>query len=294
MIDTVGKWPGILSHLGIDVGSGKHGPCPACGGTDRYRFDDRDGKGTYFCNQCGPGDGFGLVRKVYGCSFTDALRMVTPIVGDIPKQTRRQRKLTDKKDALNRLRQSSKPLVAGDPVMVYLGNRGITMVPQSIRYCPACYESETKKKMPAMIARVTAPDGTPVTLHRTYIEGGKKAEIKSVRKLMPHDSDLTGAAVRLWPAEEEMGVAEGIETAMSAAQLFGVPVWAALTAGGLEKFQPSEKVKKLLIFSDNDGIYKGQMSAYTLANRLSLKGLKVTVEIPDLVGDFNDMLTRRQ
>lgn len=29
----------------------KHGPCPICHGKDRYRFDDLEGKGTFYCNQ---------------------------------------------------------------------------------------------------------------------------------------------------------------------------------------------------------------------------------------------------
>jgi putative DNA primase/helicase len=66
-----GRWRSILLHLAIDVPPTpkKHGPCPACGGKDRFRFDDKDGRGTWFCNQCRPqaGDGFALMRSVKGC-----------------------------------------------------------------------------------------------------------------------------------------------------------------------------------------------------------------------------------
>ncbi|MDI5829610.1 hypothetical protein MJN51_36035, partial [Salmonella enterica subsp. enterica serovar Kentucky] len=34
----------------------RHAPCPACGGKDRFRFDD-NGRGSFICNQCGAGDG---------------------------------------------------------------------------------------------------------------------------------------------------------------------------------------------------------------------------------------------
>lgn len=51
---AIGRWPYILSALGIKVPSaGHHGACPACGGKDRFRLDDKAGRGTWFCNQCG-------------------------------------------------------------------------------------------------------------------------------------------------------------------------------------------------------------------------------------------------
>ena len=50
------RWQDILSGLGglsSEQLTDKHQPCPLCGGEDRYRFDDKDGEGTWFCNQCG-------------------------------------------------------------------------------------------------------------------------------------------------------------------------------------------------------------------------------------------------
>jgi len=67
--EAVGRWPGIFAQLGVDVGTGKHKACPICGGKDRFRFDDKDGEGTYFCNQCGAGDGWNLLQKVIGMNF---------------------------------------------------------------------------------------------------------------------------------------------------------------------------------------------------------------------------------
>jgi len=95
----------ILPALGITVRSDKrHGPCPCCGGKDRFRFDDKDGRGSFFCNQCRPqsGDGFALIQKVRGCSFPETLRLVAGILGIDPHtsidraalaQERRQREL---------------------------------------------------------------------------------------------------------------------------------------------------------------------------------------------------------
>jgi putative DNA primase/helicase len=101
-----------------------------------------------------------------------------------------------------------------------------------------------------------------------------------------------GIAVRLLPHGKVLGIAEGIETAMSAAVLFGIPVWAALTAGFLETWYPPADVECVYIFGDNDSSYTGQAAAYTLARRLVLTEKKeVNVEIPEQTNtDWNDVL----
>lgn len=79
-----GKWPSILAHCaGLDERqlSNRHQPCPACGGTDRYRFDDKAGDGEHFCNGCGAGDGFALLQKVTGWDFNTAKTRVAEYLG---------------------------------------------------------------------------------------------------------------------------------------------------------------------------------------------------------------------
>jgi phage/plasmid primase-like uncharacterized protein len=83
---AVGRWPDILAALGIadDHLTRRHGPCPGCGGKDRYRFDDRDGRGTWICGGGGnpqAGDGFGLLRHVYGWTAAEALHAVADHLG---------------------------------------------------------------------------------------------------------------------------------------------------------------------------------------------------------------------
>ena len=74
--EAVGKWQSIFSSLGIDVGNGKHCPCPVCGGKDRFRFDNKNGRGTYICNQCGSGDGLELIKNYYHCDAKEASNKV--------------------------------------------------------------------------------------------------------------------------------------------------------------------------------------------------------------------------
>lgn len=76
------RWPDVLSLMGIDVPASPRAQvaCPACGGKDRFRFDD-DGRGAHFCNSCGAGDGLELVKKVNNCDATRAAQLVADALG---------------------------------------------------------------------------------------------------------------------------------------------------------------------------------------------------------------------
>src|SRR5262249_17735157 len=78
------RWREILPLLGIDTRFlvNKHGPCPPCGGRDRFRFDDKNGEGTYYCNQCGPGAGVILVRRKNDWDYKTACDEIDKILGD--------------------------------------------------------------------------------------------------------------------------------------------------------------------------------------------------------------------
>lgn len=95
------RWPMVLSQLGIDVPRSprQHAPCPACGGKDRFRFDDK-GRGSFFCNQCGAGDGLDLIQKVNQCGTTEAARMAADVLGIDYRVTE-----TDQKAASQRRQQ---------------------------------------------------------------------------------------------------------------------------------------------------------------------------------------------
>lgn len=74
---AVGKWDNIYQSLNIDVfPKNKHRPCPVCGGRDRFRYDDKNSKGDFICNQCGSGDGINLIERLYSCNTKEAISMV--------------------------------------------------------------------------------------------------------------------------------------------------------------------------------------------------------------------------
>ena len=72
-----------------------------------------------------------------------------------------------------------------------------------------------------MVAAVQAPDRTIAAIHRTYLlpGGTGKAQVSKPKMAL---GPLGSGAVRLAKAGPVLGLGEGIETALSAMQLFGV------------------------------------------------------------------------
>lgn len=282
----VGRWESILTSLGVasEFLSKKHGPCPMCKGTDRYRFDNKDARGSWFCSKCGAGDGFSLLRKLNGWSFAEAAREVERVLG-ISKQDAPRQEFTDeqKQQNLRRVYSQSRAVEHGDVVWTYLNRRtGIVNVPNTIRLHPSL-RYDAGQAYAAMLALVTMPNGKPSTMHRTWLDGkGGKAPVDEPKKVMA--GTIKTGAIRLAPMAECLGLAEGIETALRASVLFGMPVWAAISAGGMRDWEAPEGLRHLIVFGDNDENFTGQTAAYSLANRLSLKGIKTEVRIPSKTG----------
>ena len=86
-------------------------------------------------------------------------------------------------------------------------------------------------------------------------------------------------------------------TALSAALMHKMPVWAALTAANLAKWRPPSGVEDVHVFGDNDLDYKGQVNAYIVGHKLANSQnpkYHVNVAIPDQVGrDWNNVLVQQ-
>ncbi|MGV0879458.1 toprim domain-containing protein [Martelella sp. FLE1502] len=280
-----GRWTSILLDLGIDRTflTKKHGPCPFCGGKDRFRYTDIGGTGGWICNQCGHGSGIDWVMRAMSVDFKGAADMVRPLVESATPETVQEIPEWKKREWMNQLWKDSRPVVQGDPVWLWFNRRvGGFNIPKTIRYCERCeYKfGGVHEYHPAMVAMIHGPDGKPCSLHRTYLtKDGRKASVSNVRMMMPSNM-ADGAAIRLCEPGEAMGLAEGIETAASFMKLFNVPTWAVMNATMLEKWEPPEIVKRVFIGGDNDQNFRGQKATFTLANRLALRGIEVVPAIP--------------
>ncbi|MDE9571452.1 toprim domain-containing protein, partial [Xenorhabdus bovienii] len=166
---------------------------------------------------------------------------------------------------------------------------------EQIRFCEK--QPTYKGDYQAMWALATDSRGQLCYLHRTYLDGDRKAPLDVTKKMMSlqEDSYLAHAesvAIRMFPVASTLGIAEGIETALSCKQIYGVNTWSTMNAGHMAKFLAPRGVKHLIIFADNDWSATGEAAAYACATK-NLKASndieRVSVRWPDL-GDFNDLL----
>lgn len=286
-----GRWAAILAHFGLEsILSGKHTRCPLCGGKDRFRFDNKDGRGTYYCNQCGPGDGIGLLMKKTGMNFKEAAYRVREVIPGAAVIMPERRTDGDRAAVAKRIWDESKPVKEGDDVQRYLLRRGLTTIPPSIRIANIPYYDAGKRvgMYNAMVAVIKDQHGAGVSLHATYLKDGRKADVPAVKKIVA--PGISGGAARLFQHADALCVTEGVETALAVHELTSMPVWAALNAGNMEAVVLPKELKRVFVYCDNDANFVGQKAAYTLANRLSVAGVDVAVLCPPDIGtDWADV-----
>ena len=305
-----GRWQEILPLVGLSpkILNKRNCPCPMCGGKDRFRFTDKDYTGMWICTKCGAGHGISLVMKFNGWDFKTAAKAIDAIIRDIrmPAPKNDTKSPAELHAAMVRAWQDSAPVTPETPAGIYLTRRcGLTTYPQALRASPGmCYRADDGDLwFPAMLARVSDRDGKSVNLQRTFLtEDGDKAPVNPPRRMMagsvPH-----GSAVRLGAAGDVLGIGEGIETCLAAAQRFGVPVWAALGTSGMVSWRPPAGVRRVLVIGDNDRSFAGQAAAYKLAYDLRTftppgsteplgDGIEVHIPGHDTMGrDWADVVT---
>ena len=88
-IAASGRWTDIfhtLTGVEIDPNTKKHGPCPKCGGVDRFRMLDAK-SGALFCNQCfktNNGDGIAALQWLTGRDFKDTIKELADYLNVAP------------------------------------------------------------------------------------------------------------------------------------------------------------------------------------------------------------------
>lgn len=262
-----------------DLQNGKHRvPCPSC-------FRSERDKTLGLKIEAGAG-----VAHCFRCQYVEKWRDPRPTV---PRRPQAQRPL----EAHSILSQFGRMLWAQSlPVAEtigasYLAARACVLPPADgdLRYHPALKHPLTGHIGPSLLALVTdIRTREPISLHRTWINADGTKPVDPPRMLLGGHRK-TGGAIRLWPDEwvtKGLGVAEGIETALSLAHAYQ-PVWSLIDGGNLGKLPVLLGIQSLLIAADNDP--SGREAAHSCATRWAAAGAEVLVT-QQTTNDLNDAL----
>jgi putative DNA primase/helicase len=197
-----------------------------------------------------------VAAKLDALGFPDDGQASTaPLKDDVPGRVSTAQRMWE--DALE-----DRPYVAS-----YLRSRGITLpVPAVLRRWKRGY-----------IAAVQRRDGVLIAV-----------QTKGANQKGRTFGWLSDGAVHLTPCGEELGLAEGIETALSATQIHGIPCWAVLGALRLDKIGIPGKVKRIHLFPDND--QPGREAVDRAIDQYSNR-VKIKIHWPPQGKDWNDVLS---
>jgi hypothetical protein len=264
------------------------GPCPVCGGTDRFAINLR--KNVWHCRGCGTGGGIvELVMHLDGCGFRQAVATliaapsgqvdptiiaasveVSPLY-DAPSVEPPAAPIGDwDADEERRIEgalkwwKDAKPIKGTIAERYLRDERGILGLPRDVdevlRFHGRCVfgrdDNDRPIYHPCLIAlfRDVITD-KPCGIHRIALTtDGKKIDRKALGR-------KKSTAVKLWgDAEVTYGltVGEGVETTLAAALYVRHdntclrPAWALVDAGNLKDFPVLDGIEHLTILSDND------------------------------------------
>jgi hypothetical protein len=181
----------------------------------------------------------------------------------------------------------------GGAAEAYLAKRGVTQLSPDLRFhrrTPLGPRGAVRF-LPAMLAAVRTDLGV-IAVHRTFLDPAE-ARLADFERPKRALGSLQNGAVRLTaPRDGRLGLAEGIETALSAMQIFGVPCWATL---GNERFglvAIPESVRELHLFVDNDR--GGDLAEERGREAYRQEGRRILAKRPaNLDTDWNDVLLER-
>lgn len=186
---------------------------------------------------------------------------------------------------------SAVPLI-GTPAEHYLLRRAIAILPSALRFHSRTPLGRGRRAVfrPAMLAAVHER-GRLVALQRTFLdieEPRRARDLANPRRMLGRPCR---GAVMLAPAIDTLGLAEGIETALSAMVLLDIPVWATLGNERFAHIAIPDSVTRLILLPDNDR--GGWMGAAKATQAHAMPGRTVeTLWPPQGLNDWNDLIRK--
>lgn len=285
-----GHWPRILPALGVKVIKNRHQACPVCGGSDRFRFDDKEGRGTWFCNQCGAGDGLKLVEKVFGVKPSEAARKVNAVTGSLPPVSPAVMAATEAGTEADRKAAAALAVRLMEKTRKATGNAYLTRKGFPAHECLTLTATHKTGSVTFSAGDVVVPlhDGTGALVNLQLINaGGDKRTLKggAVKGCSHTLEGKKQAGKRLW-------IAEGYATALTVHHLTGETVMVALSSVNLLSLASLARQKhpacQIVFAADRDLNGNGQSKAAAAADACG-----GTVALPPVFGDWNDAFVRQ-
>ncbi len=272
-------------------------------------------KGFYHCFGCrAHGDAVDYLRQTQNMTFAEAIEFLASEAGlssDNHNGARRHQRTSKPSTNGRRRRQKAKPKLElddqtkariemalsiwresepaiGTVVAKYLHGRDIEVdIPPTIRFHRLLKYSPSGLYFPAMVAAVQALDRRITGIHRTFLlpDGRGKAQVSEPKMAL---GSIGTGAVRLAAAGSVLGIAEGVETGLSAMQLFRLPVWCAL-GSRLDRVALPREVRKVVVLADTGEA--GMKAAEKAVRAFVQQGRKASICVPH-DGDFNDVARR--
>lgn len=284
-----GHWARILPALGVKVIKNRHQSCPVCGGSDRFRFDDKEGRGTWFCNQCGAGDGLKLVEKVFGVSASEAAGKVNAVTGNLPPVAPEVIAAAEAETEADRKAAAALAVRLMENTRPASGNAYLTRKGFPDRECPVLSATHKTGGVTFRAGDVVVPlyddTGALVNLQLINSDGLKRTlkggQVKGACHTLEGKKE---AGKRLW-------IAEGYATALTVYHLTGETVMVALSSVNLLSLASLARQKspacQIVLAADRDLNGDGQSKAAAAADVC-----KGNVALPPVFGDWNDAFTQ--
>ncbi|EBA9137768.1 toprim domain-containing protein [Salmonella enterica subsp. enterica serovar Tilene] len=280
-----GHWPNILPALGVKVIKNRHQSCPVCGGSDRFRFDDKEGRGTWFCNQCGAGDGLKLVEKVFGVTPSEAAGKVNAVTGNLPPVAPEVIAVAEVETEADRKAAATLAVRLMEKTRPATGNAYLTRKGFPVLECLTLTAIHKTGGVTFRAGDVVVPlyddTGALVNLQLINADGLKRTlkggQVKGACHIIEGKKQ---AGKRLW-------IAEGYATALTVHHLTGETVMVALSSVNLLSLASLARKKypacQIVLAADRDLNGDGQSKAAAAAD--ACEGV---VALPPVFGDWND------
>jgi len=286
LIDARYRWPSILKTLNITVPeNNRHGPCPVCGGKDRFRFDDLKGRGTWFCSRCNAGDGLALVAKVFHCTQWEAAQQVGLILSTAVKEVAAEKPQEHNIIATIRkylarcqLRQSP-----------YLLNKGLNDVVQVLTDNSVIRLGDTEFGNGTAVFPLFNGSGEITGAQLIHTDGQKRllsgSRMSGAFIIVRHEKGKT---------PERVIIAEGVATAMTIARFTEGSVFAAVSATNMVNVARELRKKYpesfFILAGDNDCGKESKENIGKLYAEKAAKAIGGIVAIPPtaLKADWDD------